>query len=93
MDFIDLDGQASACYAHFTRLLIENKAEIGMDDIPDVELLAQAPIILGSLVRISINALRNPGEPDNAHRLVALRWFVAWASRGIEGFPARALAS
>ena len=93
MNVLNLDGQAAACYDSFARLLIDNKAEIGMEDISNAELFTQAPAILRSLVRISIGALRAPEEPDNARRLAALEWFVEWASREIEGFPEAALSS
>lgn len=91
MNAIKFDGQESTVLDYFARLLLHHKSDIGMDDINDAELLQQASAILGSLVRISLNALRDPEEPDNARRLAALGWFVDWASTNIEGFPAAAL--
>ena len=62
-----------------------------MDDVGDAELLQQAPLILRSLVRLSIMALRDPDDADNVRRLAALDWFVEWASRDIDGYPDAAL--
>ena len=62
MNVLNLDGQAAACYDSFARLLIDNKAAIGMEDISNAELFTQAPAILSSLVRISIGALRAPDK-------------------------------
>ena len=85
------DGPGSTVVDRFARLLLLHKSDVGMDDIEDSELLRQVPEILGALVRISLKALRDPEEPDNARRLAALGWFVDWAAKSIEGFPEAAL--
>jgi len=85
MNTIDLG--AAGAYACFARHLLEHKSDIGMEDVPDAELVAQAPTILGALVRISIGALREPDEPDNVRRIAALDWFLEWASHNVEAFP------
>ena len=72
--------------AQFARLLLMHKADVGMDDMDDADLERAAPAFLGALVRLSLSALRDPEDPDNARRLVALDWFVNWASRNIDGY-------
>jgi len=84
-------GPGSTVVDCFARLLLLHKSDVGMDDIEDDELLRQVAEVLGALVRISLKALRDPEEPDNARRLAALGWFVDWAAESIEGFPEAAL--
>jgi hypothetical protein len=91
MTAIDFGRRRANALDRFECLLLEHKADIGMDDIDDAELLQQAPLILRSLVRLSIAALRDPDGPDSVRRLAALDWFVEWASRDIDGYPDAAL--
>lgn len=86
-------GQGAITRAQFLCLLLIHKSDIGMTDIADDELEALAPAILGSLVRLSLMALRDPDEADNAARVVALWWFIEWASQSIEGFAEIAMLS
>lgn len=72
--------------AQFACLLLIHKSDLGMADIADSELEMLAPAILGSLVRLSLMALRDLEQPDNAFRIAALWWFIEWACENIEGF-------
>jgi len=93
MDTFDTGEQGAIARAQFVCLLLIHKSDIGMADVDDDELETLAPAILGSLVRLSLRALRDPDEPDNADRLAALRWFVEWAWQSIEGFLEAALSA
>jgi len=64
-----------------------------LTDIADDEFEALALPILGSLVRLSLVALREPDEADNARRIAALWWFIEWACQNIEGFAEIAMLS
>lgn len=93
METETIASQGTIVRAQFARLLLMHKADIGMADIEDAELEGLAPAILGSLVRLSLMALRDPDEADNARRVAALWWFIEWASINIEGFLEIALYS
>lgn len=86
MDTCGATGRSAIARAQFVCLLLIHKSEIGMADISDDELERLAPAILGSLVRLSLQALRDPEDPNNACRIAALWWFIEWAGQSIEGF-------
>jgi hypothetical protein len=80
METETIASQGTIVRAQFARLLLMHKADIGMADTNDADLERLAPAILGSLVRLSLMALCDPDEADNARHIAALRWSIEWAS-------------
>ena len=61
--------------------IVDNKASIGLADMPDQQVMNQAPLIYDALLIVcaGIEAALKAGDPTAPAKQAALQWFIAAA--------------